>query len=1190
MTGEGESAYVSPQGWTSRGRISQAAWLPVPLLMLAILAVWATGSQQPAPQPWLTWLSHRAVPVLWLFVIVIPSARTFLASTRVCVLMLGCGVLVLQLAMALPPTDFADRPNTTYAIYNTGALLSAVLHFIGVIIAGQGGRRIGSPAAWLAAAYAGAVGLMLLVAWLAYGGRVPAFFVPGEGGTPLRSLVVGASIALFLLTAAMLWRTNRRFPSAFHHWYALGLMLVAVHLTGSLLLKQLDTPLHWLTRGTVVLGAIYLCVAVIASARENGFWLIPSHFTLAAALRESEERFRSLFNSMDEAFVVKEMITGPDGRGTDFRFLETNPAFERQSGLQNVVGRTMREVMPDMEPSWIERYAQVVRTGEPVRFQDCVRTLDRWFDVYAWRPGEAGSRRVAIVFSDVTERKRAERELLETSERFRTVLEQSLDVAYRRDLQSNRLDYISPVCEQVLGFSADEMRGMSLNEVLSRIHPDDHGVIETAFTKAAQTGSARFECRWLRKDGEWCWIADYAFVVKDREGRPLYRGGVIRDITEQKRAEALLRENEQKLRVALDAAQLGTWTIDFDGHRWQLDERAQRLYGLSSPDAIHDESHLRGLIHDEDLPGIREALARACDPSGHGRYEAQYRVCLPGGDERWISAWARVEFEGEGERRKPVRMIGSSRDISGQKWAEEALRKSEESFRVAQELSLDAFTVLSSVRDEDGRIVDFRWEYVNPEAGRVLKHAPAELVGRRLLAVLPGNKANCDLFDRYVRVAETGDPHDYELLYESEGIQGWFRNMTVKLGDGIAVCFTDITERKRAEAALAAAKEAAEAANTAKDQFLAVLSHELRTPLTPVLMVSQQMEMDSSLPAQIREDMKTIRQNVQMETRLIDDLLDLTRIARGKITLKPQPVDVHDILRHALDACCDERFSERQLRIEWKLRASPSVVSADPVRLQQVCWNLIGNAVKFTPPGGTITLSTSNLPAGQVCIQVSDTGKGIEPDKLANVLDPFEQGGTRTTRRYGGLGLGLAISRAIMQMHGGAITAASDGVGRGATFTVTLAMAEPQPAAAPVAVAGTSTVLAPEPASSPRILLVEDHQATSLVLQRFMKKWGWEVLPASSVKSALELAATRPFDLVISDLGLPDGDGHGLMRQLRDQHGLKGVALSGYGMDKDMQESLASGFVAHFVKPFSFDDLRNAVTAFLAGANQARTR
>jgi CheY-like chemotaxis protein len=263
---------------------------------------------------------------------------------------------------------------------------------------------------------------------------------------------------------------------------------------------------------------------------------------------------------------------------------------------------------------------------------------------------------------------------------------------------------------------------------------------------------------------------------------------------------------------------------------------------------------------------------------------------------------------------------------------------------------------------------------------------------------------------------------------------------------------------------------------------------------------------------------------------------------------------------------------------------------AEQARLEQVFWNLFKNAIKFTPSGGTVTIRSTNPGPGRLSVQVSDTGVGIEPDKLAAIFSPFEQGGIDTTRLFGGLGLGLAIAKAVTDAHGGTIQAQSVGPGKGTILTVTLPAAEPQPQAALRSGPGAAARGEGPGNGSARILLVEDHETTSQVLQRFIRKWGWEVTPVSSIGLALDTADRQPFDLVISDLGLPDGSGHDLMRQLHGARGLKGIALSGYGMESDIQKSLAAGFVVHLVKPLDFNELRSAISAVMAGTSRSRNR
>jgi signal transduction histidine kinase len=378
----------------------------------------------------------------------------------------------------------------------------------------------------------------------------------------------------------------------------------------------------------------------------------------------------------------------------------------------------------------------------------------------------------------------------------------------------------------------------------------------------------------------------------------------------------------------------------------------------------------------------------------------------------------------------------------------------------------------------------------------------------------------------------------------------------------------------------------AEAASSSKDQFLAALSHELRTPLTPVLLTVHAMQTDATFPQQHRSELEMIRRNVELEARLIDDLLDLTRITQGKLALHREIVDVHSSIEQTLKICSDDELTRKQLRILLELNARSHHVNGDPARLQQICWNLIKNAIKFTDQRGSIIIRTSNLEDGsrgghlpQIRIDVIDSGVGIERHVLPRIFDAFEQGGGWVTRQFGGLGLGLAITRTLVELHGGAIQAESEGLGRGATFTVHL----PTTPAAPrdVIIAPSTNDQNVTTARSPvlRILLVEDHEHTARALARLLRGSSHDVQVARDVASAKELADQHTFDLVISDLGLPDGSGHELMRHLRERYQLRGIALSGYGMESDLARSRDAGFFMHLIKPVNVAELERAITA-----------
>ena len=392
-----------------------------------------------------------------------------------------------------------------------------------------------------------------------------------------------------------------------------------------------------------------------------------------------------------------------------------------------------------------------------------------------------------------------------------------------------------------------------------------------------------------------------------------------------------------------------------------------------------------------------------------------------------------------------------------------------------------------------------------------------------------------------------------------------------------------------------AAREKAEAASQAKDQFLAVLSHELRTPLTPVLIAADVLRREPGLSAAMRADLEMIHRNVQLEARLIDDLLDITRITRGKLELHLTTLDLHKQIRHAIEIV-EPDIRAKGLIVRIHLGAVNPYMAGEAARMQQVLWNLLKNAVKFTPAGGTISVGASNPTDRTLRVTVTDSGVGIDAAAIPRIFDAFEQGGPEVTRQFGGLGLGLAITQALVDRHGGSITVSSTGLGQGATFTLTLPGVAPAQAVGKSAPAQsvsesvpaqTVDKFAPEAARSAtdqrRILLVEDHADTSRVMCRLLRGMGYQVTAAGSVATALQAAGSDRFDLLISDLGLPDGSGIDVLRQMRDIQVTPSLALSGYGMDEDVANTRRAGFSAHLVKPVDLQQLELVVARLLAG-------
>jgi signal transduction histidine kinase len=380
-----------------------------------------------------------------------------------------------------------------------------------------------------------------------------------------------------------------------------------------------------------------------------------------------------------------------------------------------------------------------------------------------------------------------------------------------------------------------------------------------------------------------------------------------------------------------------------------------------------------------------------------------------------------------------------------------------------------------------------------------------------------------------------------------------------------------MAERRRVEEELQQQKSIVEAANRTKDHFLAMLSHELRTPLTPVISALESLEIEPTRTEDTKASLAMIRRNIELETQLIDDLLDFTRIARDKMQLRFARVDAHQAVSNVVEICRAEARSKR-LHVHLNLRAKNSHVTADTAKFQQIIWNLLKNAIKFTPEGGDITISSENPSATVFTVSVRDTGIGMEPEVMQRIFDPFEQGNRSFEHRFGGLGLGLAISKSLAQAHGGTLTAQSDGSNLGSTFTLSME-ALPQGETASVA----SKAITDSARQALKILLVDDHHDTCSALEKLLARRGHLVAVTHDVRSAMEAAVHNKFDLLISDIALPDGTGMDLMMQLRAIANVPGIAISGFGNNGDIERSLQAGFSEHLIKPIKLDNLEAAI-------------
>lgn len=479
--------------------------------------------------------------------------------------------------------------------------------------------------------------------------------------------------------------------------------------------------------------------------------------------------------------------------------------------------------------------------------------------------------------------------------------------------------------------------------------------------------------------------------------------------------------------------------------------------------------------------------------------------------------------------------------------------------------------------DEEGHI-----QFWNRAARLIFGYEAADVLGKSGALLFPPEAQPEHALHAELRQARVhGKASDERWLIARDGRRLWAEGVLTALENdqgqpgGFCKLVHDGTEGYLAAEALRQAKEEADRANQSKDRFLAVLSHELRTPLAPIATAVHVLEKAVQLEDRHRDLLPMIRRNVALEARLIDDLLDLTAIGAGKVSLHRERVDMHQLTR-AVVAMVQQTLDEKAIRLELELHSACPWVEADQARMQQVLWNIIRNAIKFTPREGRVLIRTSD-DGREFVLSCTDSGIGIAPEALPRIFRPFEQADAEVSKSYGGLGLGLAIAHGLMQQHGGVIRASSDGRGCGSTFTISL------PCAVVPAMPGAPTPqreVVPD-SDRKRVLLVEDNEDAAAALAMCLEEYGYQVQHVATCADALRVGQSQEFDAVVTDLGLPDGSGIDVGRALSKK--LPVLALSGYGREQDRARSAEAGFVAHLVKPADPAEVHAKLTRVLSG-------
>jgi PAS domain S-box-containing protein len=642
--------------------------------------------------------------------------------------------------------------------------------------------------------------------------------------------------------------------------------------------------------------------------------------------------------------------------------------------------------------------------------------------------------------------------------------------------------------------------------------------------------------------------------------------GLIRDVAERvwsaaERARALeaLRESEFRLQLALSSGEIGIYEWRLASGEFIGDDRLRAQWGLP-PGAPMDAPSFVAGVHDDDRRRVEALLARARDPKGDGRFAAEFRVVpADGGETRWIAATGAVFFEAN----RALRMVGTAQDVSERKLAEAERQK----FVSLAEQSVEFIGVCS---------VDFMPLYINP-AGLELSGLGTFHDAMRVDVAeffFPEDRAYVfnEFFPKVLREGHASVEIRFRRFDTGEPV--WMLYNVFQLRDpqgapiGLATVSRDITERKRAEDAL-------KDADRRKDVFLATLAHELRNPLAPIRNAVQVLRHDAGRTLKGRDLalLSMIDRQAAHLVRLVDDLLEVSRITRGKIELRKERVDLSDVLRHAIETA-QPSIARGGHAIAVDLPEGPLALDADPVRLAQVFTNLLNNAAKYTERGGEISV-TAERRGAEAVVTVRDSGVGIPADMLPRVFDIFTQVDRTLGRAEGGLGIGLALVKSLLEMHGGAVEAQSEGLGRGSAFVVRLPVAPVQ--------TGEKVMIATSPADVPagrRVLVIDDDHDVADSLVMFLETFGVTVDVAYGGAPGIEaLQSFRP-ELVFLDLGMPGMDGYETARRIRalpEGRDVRLVALTGWGQEQIHDRARAAGFDAELTKPAGLEALQDAL-------------
>jgi PAS domain S-box-containing protein len=740
---------------------------------------------------------------------------------------------------------------------------------------------------------------------------------------------------------------------------------------------------------------------------------------------------------------------------------------------------------------------------------------------------------------------------------FESVVSTTPDFVYVFD-RDGRFQYANRRLLEVWGMGLPDVVGRTCRELgYEQWHHDMHmrEIAQVIATRQPIKGEVPFKAPLTGIFG----VYEYIFTpVLAPDGEVELIAGTTRDVTERKLTEEEVRRRSEQFQSLIDGAPTGMFLVDADLRIVQVNPAALRALGGSARPlrglALRDV--LNGVWGARFAAGIVQVFERTLRTGEPYRQAEGREVRVDTGVTEYYD-WSvqRIGLPGGG-----LGVLCYFTEISGQVRAREAIERSEARYRTLFETMDEGFALCEVVRDEQGKAVDVRYVEANPAAQRLTGR---DVVGRTLLEIDPSFEGSW--IDVPARVAATGRPERHE--HYARALDAWYDFYVFPVAEAgeprVALLFQDISERKRAEAAL-------READRRKDEFLATLAHELRNPLAPVRTAVHILNREGT-PTQMRSARDIIERQVAYMVRLIDDLLEVSRITLGKLELRRERTTLQQVLDVATEIARPLLKQELQVTVP----PAPIELDADPTRLAQVFGNLLSNACRYTPSGGHIALD-ARVDGGELEVTVRDDGIGIAAEHLPRLFQMFAQVESAGSRAQGGLGIGLALAKGLVELHGGSISARSAGLGSGSEFTVRLPLAAPDSAAAPaVVVAEHPTTLAGR-----RILVVDDNRDSALTLATLLELEGAQVRTAYDGEAAVAVAREGAPEVILLDIGLPGMNGYDACRAIRAQQAPSRpfiLALTGWGQQEDRRKSAEAGFDGHLVKPVDHAQLLRAI-------------